>query len=59
MKELVIENCPQIKKLNVENNSLGNLEFLKDLGNLEELKINGNTELTKFLEPYYNKSGLD
>jgi len=58
-EELIIENCLRIKKLNVENNSLGSLEFLKDLGNLEELKLTGNTKLSEILEPYYNKSGLD
>jgi hypothetical protein len=59
IKELVIENCPQVKILDVENNLLTNLGFIKDLKNLEELKINGNTELTKILEPYYNENGLD
>jgi len=58
-KNLVIENCPQIGKLSVENNLLTNLGFIKDLENLEELKINGNTELVKILEPYYNENGLD
>ncbi|WNE39999.1 MAG: Chromosome partition protein Smc [Mycoplasmataceae bacterium] len=50
--ELIIENCPQIKNLNIENNSLTNLEFLKDLTNLEELKFDGSKDLIKFLEPY-------
>lgn len=53
LEDLVIENCPQIKKLNVESNLLTNLEFLKDLNNLEELKPDGNTELIKILEDCY------
>ncbi|CAG8850912.1 29610_t:CDS:2, partial [Racocetra persica] len=52
LKELVIENCPQIKVLNVRQNNLANLEFLKGLGNLETLEIDGNPELIKMLEPY-------
>lgn len=51
-KELIIDNCPQIKTLNVRRNLLTSLEFLKDLGNLEELDIDGNNELIKMLEPY-------
>jgi hypothetical protein len=44
-KELVIANCPQIKKLNIENNFLTSLEFLANLENLEisELKADGNS----------------
>jgi len=52
MKELEIENCLQIKKLNVRRNSLTNLEFLKNLENLEELEIDGNDKLSEILEPY-------
>lgn len=52
MERLVIENCSQIKKLNIENNLLTNLDFIKDLKNLEELKLDGNAELNKILEPY-------
>ena len=51
-KDLVIENCSQLKKIDVENNLLTSLEFLKDLENLEELKLGGNTELVKVLEAY-------
>ncbi|KLL04557.1 MAG: hypothetical protein MRERV_18c014 [Mycoplasmataceae bacterium RV_VA103A] len=51
-RDLVIEDCPQLKKLVIYKNLLTNLEFLKDLNNLEELKIDGNAELTKVLEPY-------
>lgn len=50
-KDLIIENCPQVKKLDVENNSLTNLEFLKDLNNLKELKIDDNTKLVEILKP--------
>ena len=50
--ELVIENCPQIKTLNVRDNSLTNLEFLATLENLEELELDGNAELIKTLKPY-------
>jgi hypothetical protein len=51
-KELVIENCLQIKKLNVRSNSLTNLEFLVSLENLEEPEVDGNTELVEILKPY-------
>ncbi|CAG8465129.1 11363_t:CDS:2 [Cetraspora pellucida] len=43
-KELVIENCSQIKKLSVRQNNLTSLEFLKDLNNLEALEIDGSNE---------------
>lgn len=52
VKELTIENCPQIKKLNIENNLLTDLKFVEELKNLEELKVDDNIELTKILEPY-------
>jgi Leucine-rich repeat (LRR) protein len=39
MKELVIENCPQIKKLNVNNNHLTSLKFLESLENSERLDL--------------------
>jgi Leucine-rich repeat (LRR) protein len=51
-KELAIENCPQINNLNIENNLLTDLEFIKDLENLEELEIDGNAKLVEILEPY-------
>jgi len=47
---LVIENCPQIKKLNIRSNLLTNLNFLQSLPNLENLEIDGNTELASGLE---------
>jgi len=47
----LIENCSQIKKLNVRSNLLTSLEFLKDLENLEELEIDGNAEIDP--EPEY------
>jgi len=50
---LVIENCPQLKKLNVRSNLLTNLEFLVSLKNLEELELDGNVELSEILQPYY------
>jgi hypothetical protein len=49
-EKLVIENCPQIRKLNVRSNLLTNLEFLKSLENLEELEIDHNTEIDSGLE---------
>ena len=51
-KDLVIENCPQIKKLNIRSNSLTSLEFLANLGNLKELELDGNTELIEILKPH-------
>ena len=50
--ELVIENCSQIKTLNVRNNSLTNLEFLINLEKLEVLELDGNPELIEILKPY-------
>ena|ERR1700722_8748598 len=52
MKELMIENCPQIKELKVRKNLLTSLEFIKDLENLESLELDGNDKLSKILEPY-------
>src|SRR5438874_287472 len=37
LKDLVIEDCPQIKKLNVRSNLLTSLKFLSSLTNLEEI----------------------
>lgn len=45
-KELVIKNCPQIKKLNVRKNSLTSLECLANLANLTKLDIAINPNLT-------------
>ncbi|KLL05388.1 MAG: hypothetical protein MRERV_1c064 [Mycoplasmataceae bacterium RV_VA103A] len=57
MKELIIENCPRIKKLNVRQNLLTSLEFLANLENLEELEIHGNSELVETLKLYEDKGG--
>jgi len=38
VKDLVIENCPQVEKLDVRNNSLTNLKFLANLEKLERLE---------------------
>jgi len=46
----VIENCPQIRKLNVRSNLFTSLEFVKDLDKLEELEINGNEEINSGLQ---------
>jgi len=51
-KELIIENCSQIKILNIRSNSLTNLDFLLSLENLEELDLHGNTQLIELLKPY-------
>jgi len=45
LKKLMIENCPKIRVLNVRQNLLTNLEFLKGLDSLEELEIDGNGEI--------------
>lgn len=45
-KDLTIENCPQLKSLNVQNNALTSLEFLKGLEDLEELEIDDNIEIS-------------
>jgi hypothetical protein len=52
VKELVIENCPQAKELNVSDNSLTNLEFLISLEKLEKLELERNAELIEILKPY-------
>ena len=57
MQELIIENCPNIKKLNLRQNNLTNTEFLTNLENLEELELDGNAqlnELIKTLKKYKN-----
>jgi len=51
-KELIIENCPQIEKLNVLRNLLTNLEFIKDLKSLERLEMDSNDKMREILEPY-------
>jgi Leucine-rich repeat (LRR) protein len=52
IQELVIENCSQIKELDVSDNSLTSLEFLASLKNLEELEVDGNPKLIEILKPY-------
>ena len=52
MKGLVINDCPQLEKLNVRKNLLTSLEFLKNPESLKDLEINGNTELVEILKPY-------
>jgi len=52
VKDLIIENCSQIKKLIVRTNSLTTLDFLTSLDNLVELDLYGNTELVELLKPY-------
>lgn len=49
-KELVITNCPQIQKLNIRQNNLTSLEFLKSLENLENLELDGNFKIISGLE---------
>ena len=57
VKELIIENCPQIRKLNVRRNLLTSLEFLKGLENLEYLEMDGNTGID-FRAEYFSE-GLE
>src|SRR5437764_11829513 len=45
VKELVIENCSQLKEMKTPDNSLTNLEFLKNLPNLQKLNVDDNTDL--------------
>jgi len=52
--KIVIDNCFQMEKLNIKNNSLTSLDFLKNLDNLTELEIDGNIRLTELLKPYKN-----
>jgi hypothetical protein len=50
VKELVIESCLNVEKLNVRSNYLNNLEFLKKLKNLKELDLDNNTNIVSGLE---------
>lgn len=50
IKELTIKNCPQINKLDIQNNSLTTLEFLANLEKLERLKLDGNVDIENRLE---------
>ncbi|CAG8821257.1 1132_t:CDS:2, partial [Gigaspora margarita] len=50
IRNLVVEDCPQLKKLVVCKNLLTNFEFLKDLENLEELKFDDLQELSKAIK---------
>ncbi|CAI2177391.1 3979_t:CDS:2 [Funneliformis geosporum] len=50
LEDLLIENCPQLKILNLSSNSLTNSEFLANLESLEKLELDGNTELTELIE---------
>jgi len=50
VQDLSIENCPQIRKLNIRQNNLTSLEFLKYLDNLENLEIDGNAKIISGLE---------
>ncbi|MCE8162850.1 MAG: leucine-rich repeat domain-containing protein [Candidatus Moeniiplasma glomeromycotorum] len=52
VKELIVDNCPKLEKLNVRKNLLTGLEFLANLENLEELEIDGNSKLTEILSSY-------
>lgn len=42
IENLIIEDCPQITHLEVQDNLLTDLKFLSNLNNLEELNINNN-----------------
>jgi hypothetical protein len=59
VQSLVIENCPQLKKLIIYKNLLTSLEFIKDLESLEELEVNGNAKLTEILNSYKDKGGWE
>jgi len=50
VQELVIENCPKIRTLNVCKNLLTSLEFVKNLGELQKLEIDRNKEIDSGLE---------
>ncbi|MDR1670737.1 MAG: hypothetical protein LBR43_03395 [Spiroplasmataceae bacterium] len=50
VKELIINDCPQIERLNVESNSLTNLDFIKELTRLQKLNVDNNPELAFGLE---------
>ncbi|MDR1670451.1 MAG: hypothetical protein LBR43_01825 [Spiroplasmataceae bacterium] len=53
LQELVIENCPNIKILNLRKNSLNDLNFLINLDSLQELEITGNSKLVEILKSYH------
>lgn len=50
LKNLIIENCPELEKLNVSDNKLTNLNFLKNLPNLRNLEIDGNEQIISGIE---------
>jgi hypothetical protein len=52
MKNLIIEDCLQIKNLDVQNNFLTALDFSQNLEKLEKLTIEGNPSLIEVLKPY-------
>ncbi|CAG8535718.1 1578_t:CDS:2 [Cetraspora pellucida] len=50
LEKLIIRNCPHLKSLVIRNNSLTNLNFVKDLTNLQTLKIDGNERISVGVE---------
>jgi Leucine-rich repeat (LRR) protein len=50
VEQLNIENCPNIEFLNVYNNSLTSLSFVKDLANLSTLEISKNEKISSGIE---------
>lgn len=49
-EKLTIENCPSIQLLNVHNNLLTNLDFIKDLTKLSTLEIGINKNISSGIE---------
>jgi Leucine-rich repeat (LRR) protein len=50
IEQIVIENCPNIELLNVYNNLLTSLEFVKNLSNLSSLEIGMNKKISSGFE---------
>jgi hypothetical protein len=50
IEQIIIENCPNVESLNVYNNLLTNLEFVKNLSYLSSLEISMNKKISSGLE---------
>ncbi|WNE41599.1 MAG: hypothetical protein AM1032_000339 [Mycoplasmataceae bacterium] len=45
LKKIIIENCPNIRTLEFQDNFINNLEFVQGLNKLEYLNVNNNKEI--------------
>jgi Leucine-rich repeat (LRR) protein len=54
----VIENCPNLEVLNIENNNLTNITFVDVCGNLRLLDISDNAFMVNFTLDLQNTPNL-